>query len=143
MAQPGWYPNPNGDKRSEAYWDGKRWTTTRPFSQQQTVQPGAAAAGWYPSSQVPGSWQYWDGQRWTGHPAPASPPPQGINLKPLLFAILAVLAVIAVVLLSTKPWESEGYKHCVAEQKAQAGGSSNVNSQLKSGIEDYCHRNYD
>lgn len=68
---------------------------------------------------------------------------QGINLKLLLLAILAVLAVIAILLMSSKPWESQGYKHCVAEQKAEAGGSSKVNSQLKSAIEEYCHRNYD
>jgi hypothetical protein len=149
MVNPGWYPDPNGDKFSESYWDGTRWTITRPSPQQQTVQPRPLAAGWYPNSQVPGSLHYWDGQRWTAHHAVPNAPlrpqfqAQGTNLKPWLFAILAVLVVIAILLMSTKPWESEGYKRCVAEQKAQAGGSSQVNSTLGGGIEEYCHRNYD
>ena len=31
MAAPGWYPNPNGDRSTEAFWDGMRWTATRPL----------------------------------------------------------------------------------------------------------------
>lgn len=149
MTAPGWYPDPKGDKNKEAYWDGMRWTITRPSPQRQAVQPGAMPAGWYPmpNSKVPGSLQYWNGQGWTASHAvqgnPFSARAQGTNLKPWLIAILAVLAVIAILLLSTKPWQSDGYKHCVAEQKAQAGGSSQVNSKLENAIEEYCHRNYD
>jgi len=29
-AAPGWYPNPSGDRTTDAYWDGFRWVTTRP-----------------------------------------------------------------------------------------------------------------
>lgn len=143
MAAPGWYPDPSGDKHRESFWDGTRWTSTRP-SLQQNAQPGTAA-GWYPNSQIPSPWPHGDGQRWTGRPVPAGPVEwaQDINPKFLLLAILAVLVVIAIALLSSKPWESQGYKHCVAEQKAQAGGTSNVNSQLEGGIKEYCHRNYD
>jgi hypothetical protein len=120
----------------------------------------ATPPGWYPNKK-PGVLQYWDGQQWTSQFKAANPnAPSGITklldgvrqaaqtpnqrlLLILLGGILAVLVVIAIVLLSTKPWESQAYKNCVAEQKAQAGGSSNVNSQLESAIEEYCHNNYD
>lgn len=61
-------------------------------------------------------------------------------------AIVAVLILILVVLLSSKPWESEAYKNCVAEQKRDARGylgSGGLGSKLESAIEDYCHANYD
>lgn len=60
-------------------------------------------------------------------------------------AILVVLIVILVVLLSSKPWESDAYKNCVAEQKRDASGylgSGELGSNLESAIEDYRHANY-
>jgi hypothetical protein len=54
--------------------------------------------------------------------------------------ILVALVLILIVLLSSKPWESDAYKTCVAQQKNDAG--QYLDSELESAIEDYCHANY-
>lgn len=199
MAAPGWYPNPYGDKLSESYWDGARWTATRPATQRgiaptsRTVGPGwhpdqsvraanrswtrnaemsappadgtqvidanvgrrshptsrphttpaQATPGWYPDPSGSGGQRYWDGVQWTAtRPAPPIGQVSGTNLKPWLIAIFVVLAVIAILMLSTRPWESDAYKQCVAEQKqeARAAGVS-VDSKLEDAIRDYCDKN--
>lgn len=120
---------------------------------------GSTPPGWYPCKK-PGVLQYWDGQRWLPNFKTAGPASPGFSRQLLggvrqaaqtpnqrlmfilLAGILAVLVVIAIIMMSMKPWQSDAYKQCVAEQTAAAGGKSYVDSTLKSAIEDYCDNNF-
>lgn len=102
-----------------------------------------SAPGWYADPKLPGSLQYWDGQKWTGQraPAPTSTTARGQewNLKIIGVLILVVLVLILAVLASSKPWQSEDYKACIAQNKRDA---VDTYSQIEDAVEDYCDRNF-
>ena len=146
MATQGWYPDGGG---GQSYWDGTTWIGRRPNVQQSSERQAAALPGWYPDG---GSMRYWDGRQWLAQAALGASPGysvsrtasnRGLLLVAVGGAILVALIAILIVLMSGKPWESQAYKQCVAEQKQAARQGGIDPSHLESQIDTYCHRNYD
>jgi hypothetical protein len=154
MATPGWYPDPTGEQQRQCYWDGTRWTRQihwdgarwmddqAPSEQdaRQQVAPAADANPQIPTAAEPLGGQNWPGLAPTVGQSTVAARSNNVGIVLIGSGILFVLVVILVVVLISKPWESDQYKACVAQEKQTSDYP--IDSRVQSLIENDCHAKY-
>lgn len=93
---PGWYNDPSGLIRTQAYWDGEQWTG------ETRVQMEGNAKGWHKDpSGLEGAKAYWDGEKWTGETRSGPTRSGPYLIDQVEWEHFAVIALVAGVLSSS------------------------------------------